>query len=197
MGCALSRDRPTGHGMRTAYRPKCNFLPSRRRNGGRRLWFRAKREAWRLGGAALRLSTCRPDTLGLMRTNLSVEELGTFLDEPRVAVLATLRVDGTVLLSPVYHEWREGAFNVVIETQPGSTQRWWSRRGRRAPRISDTRRRVGCCVRRMVGGRGVADEMICARTGVPAPGRACRTDGWQIRRQPGPRRDLGASCCPP
>ena len=52
-----------------------------------------------------------------MRANLSVEDLGTFLDEPRVAVLATLRVDGTVLLSPVYHEWREGAFNVVIETQ--------------------------------------------------------------------------------
>ena len=52
-----------------------------------------------------------------MRTNLSVEDLGTFLDEPRVAVLATLRVDGTVLLSPVYHEWREGAFNVVIDTQ--------------------------------------------------------------------------------
>ena len=43
--------------------------------------------------------------------------MGTFLDEPRVAVLATLRVDGTVLLSPVYHEWREGAFNVVIGTQ--------------------------------------------------------------------------------
>ena len=52
-----------------------------------------------------------------MRTNLSVEDLGTFLDEPRVAVLATLRVDGTVLLSPVYHEWREGAFNVVVEAQ--------------------------------------------------------------------------------
>ena len=52
-----------------------------------------------------------------MRTNLSVEDLGSFLDEPRVAVLATLRVDGTVLLSPVYHEWHEGAFNVVVETQ--------------------------------------------------------------------------------
>jgi PPOX class probable F420-dependent enzyme len=52
---------------------------------------------------------------GPVRTNLSVEDLGSFLDEPRVAVLATLRVDGTVLLSPVYHEWREGAFNVVIE----------------------------------------------------------------------------------
>ena len=57
-----------------------------------------------------------------MRTNLSVEDLGTFLDEPRVAVLATLRVDGTVLLSPVYHEWREGAFNVVVEAQNVKTR---------------------------------------------------------------------------
>ncbi len=52
-----------------------------------------------------------------MRTNLSVEDVGTFLDEPQVAVLATLRVDGTVLLSPVYYEWREGAFNLVVETR--------------------------------------------------------------------------------
>ena len=43
------------------------------------------------------------------------EDLGTFLDEPLVAVLATLRADGSVLLSPVYHEWREGGFNVWIE----------------------------------------------------------------------------------
>lgn len=47
-----------------------------------------------------------------MRTNLSVEDLGGFLDEPHVAVLATLREDGSVLLSPVWHEWRDGGFNV-------------------------------------------------------------------------------------
>ena len=52
-----------------------------------------------------------------MRTDLTVEDLGTFLDEPLVAVLATLRADGTVLLSPVYHEWREGGFNVWIEAK--------------------------------------------------------------------------------
>src|SRR6266545_2822267 len=46
-----------------------------------------------------------------MRTDLTLEDLGGFLDEPRVAVLATLRRDGSVLLSPVWHEWRDGGFN--------------------------------------------------------------------------------------
>jgi PPOX class probable F420-dependent enzyme len=49
-----------------------------------------------------------------MRTDLAVEDLGGFLDEPLVAVLATLRADGSVLLSPVWHEWRDGAFNVWV-----------------------------------------------------------------------------------
>ena len=47
-----------------------------------------------------------------MRTDLSVEDLGNFLDEPLIAVLATLRKDGSVLLSPVWHEWRDGGFHV-------------------------------------------------------------------------------------
>lgn len=47
-----------------------------------------------------------------MRTGLTIEDLDGFLDEPRVAVLATLRKDGSVLLSPVWHEWRDGGFNV-------------------------------------------------------------------------------------
>jgi PPOX class probable F420-dependent enzyme len=46
-----------------------------------------------------------------MRTDLTLEDLGGFLDEPRVAVLATLHRDGSVLLSPVWHEWRDGGFN--------------------------------------------------------------------------------------
>jgi PPOX class probable F420-dependent enzyme len=49
-----------------------------------------------------------------VRTDLTVEDLGTFLQEPLVAVLATLRKDGSVLLSPVCHEWRDGGFNVWI-----------------------------------------------------------------------------------
>jgi PPOX class probable F420-dependent enzyme len=49
-----------------------------------------------------------------MRTGLDVKDLGGFLDEPRVAVIATLRKDGSVLLSSVWHEWRDGGFNVWI-----------------------------------------------------------------------------------
>jgi PPOX class probable F420-dependent enzyme len=52
-----------------------------------------------------------------VRTNLALGDLGDLLDEPLVAVLATLRADGTVLLSPVYHEWRDGGFNVWVEEQ--------------------------------------------------------------------------------
>ena len=52
-----------------------------------------------------------------MRTNLAVEELGTLLEEPLLAVLATLRRDGSVLLSPVWHEWRDGGFNVWVEAE--------------------------------------------------------------------------------
>ena len=32
-------------------------------------------------------------------------------------MLATLRTDGTVLLSPVCHEWRDGGFNIWVERQ--------------------------------------------------------------------------------
>jgi PPOX class probable F420-dependent enzyme len=50
-----------------------------------------------------------------VRTGLTVEDLGGLLDEPLLAVLATLRADGSVLLSPVWHEWCDGAFNVWVE----------------------------------------------------------------------------------
>jgi len=48
-----------------------------------------------------------------VRKGLTPEELGDLLELPIVAVLATYRRDGTVLLSPVWHEWRDGGFNVV------------------------------------------------------------------------------------
>jgi PPOX class probable F420-dependent enzyme len=48
-----------------------------------------------------------------VRTNLSLADLGDLLELPLVAVLATNRRDGNVLLSPVWHEWRDGAFHVV------------------------------------------------------------------------------------
>ena len=52
-----------------------------------------------------------------MRTNLTIEDIGDLLDKALVAVVATLRVDGSVLLSPVYHEWRDGGFNIWVERQ--------------------------------------------------------------------------------
>src|SRR5690242_7958796 len=48
-----------------------------------------------------------------MRKGLAPEDLGDLLELPRVAVLATYRRDGTVLLSPVWHEWHDNGFNVV------------------------------------------------------------------------------------
>ena len=48
-----------------------------------------------------------------MRKNLTPEELGDLLEQPLVAVLATYRRDGTALLSPVWHEWRDDGFSVV------------------------------------------------------------------------------------
>ena len=48
-----------------------------------------------------------------MRRNLTVEELGDLLTQPLLAVLATNRRDGSVLLSPVWHEWLDGGFSVL------------------------------------------------------------------------------------
>ena len=51
-----------------------------------------------------------------MRKHLTPDELGDLLARPLVAVLATYRRDGGVLLSPVWHEWRDDGFNVVTRS---------------------------------------------------------------------------------
>lgn len=48
-----------------------------------------------------------------MRT-LPPDELQAFLARPLIAVLATLRKDGSVLASPIWHEWRDGGFNFIL-----------------------------------------------------------------------------------
>jgi PPOX class probable F420-dependent enzyme len=45
---------------------------------------------------------------------LGPDELADLLEQPFVAVLATYRKDGSVLLSPVWHQWRDGGFDVVV-----------------------------------------------------------------------------------
>jgi PPOX class probable F420-dependent enzyme len=57
-----------------------------------------------------------------VRTNLTLEDVGGLLDEPLVAVLATLRRDGSVLLSPVWHEWRDGGFNLWLPADDVKTR---------------------------------------------------------------------------
>jgi PPOX class probable F420-dependent enzyme len=48
-----------------------------------------------------------------VRKGLTPDDLGDLLELPLVAVLATYRRDGSVLLSPVWHEWRDAGFNVA------------------------------------------------------------------------------------
>jgi len=48
-----------------------------------------------------------------MRKDIPLDELADFLDLPIASVLATYRRDGGVLLSPVWHRWRDGGFDVT------------------------------------------------------------------------------------
>ncbi len=48
-----------------------------------------------------------------MRKDLTIDDLGDLVELRLLAVLATYRRDGTVLLSPVWHEWLDGGFQVV------------------------------------------------------------------------------------
>lgn len=52
-----------------------------------------------------------------MRRGLTVTDLGDLVELPLPAVLATYRRDGTVLLSPVWHEWRDGGFDVATRSE--------------------------------------------------------------------------------
>ena len=46
-----------------------------------------------------------------------MDDLGDLAELPLLAVLATYRPEGTVLLSPVWHEWRDGGFHVVTSSR--------------------------------------------------------------------------------
>jgi len=48
-----------------------------------------------------------------MRKGLGPDDLDGLLERPLLGVLATYRADGEVLLSPVWHRWRGGGFDVV------------------------------------------------------------------------------------
>jgi len=48
-----------------------------------------------------------------VRRNLGAKDLGDLLDQPRVAIPATRRMDGTTMLSPVWQEWSDGGLTFV------------------------------------------------------------------------------------
>ncbi len=66
-----------------------------------------------------------------MRRDLAADELQRFLDERLCATLATYRKDGSVLLAPVWQEWTDGGFNLMIG--PDDVK---ARNLRRDPRVS-------------------------------------------------------------
>lgn len=71
--------------------------------------------------------------IGRVRTGLTIEELGDFLDGRVLATLATYGGDGSVRLSPVWFEWADGGCNVVVGADDVK-----SRHLRRDPRASLT-----------------------------------------------------------
>ena len=54
-----------------------------------------------------------------MRKGLDPGDLGDLLELRLLAILAEYPCDGTILLSPVWHEWRDNGFNVVTQSRDG------------------------------------------------------------------------------
>ena len=54
-----------------------------------------------------------------MNRGLSAEQLGGLLDERHLATLATVRADGTILLSPIWYIWEDGGFTLGMAAGDG------------------------------------------------------------------------------
>ena len=54
-----------------------------------------------------------------MRRDLTPADLGDLLERPLLATLATRRIDDSILLSPVWHEWHDGGFLIAVEPDDG------------------------------------------------------------------------------
>lgn len=130
-----------------------------------------------------------------MRKSLAMADLGDLTELPLLAVLATYRRDGTVLLSPVWHEWRDGGFNVVTGSRDVKAAHL-----RRDPRAgivlcehSPPYRGVElrCSPRLLTAGAGDAVLRIASRYLGPEAGAAYAESGGDdllIRLEPGDLR---------
>lgn len=72
-----------------------------------------------------------PPIIPRMRRNLRPEDLGDLLERPLNAIVGIHRLDGSILLTPVWHLFREGAFSFQV---PGGDRK--IRMLERDPRIS-------------------------------------------------------------
>lgn len=52
-----------------------------------------------------------------MQTGLGPDDLREVLDAPLIGVLATRRPDDSIMLSPVWWEWREGGVNIWVDAE--------------------------------------------------------------------------------
>ena len=54
-----------------------------------------------------------------MNRGLSAEQLGGLLDERHLATLATVRADGSIMLSPIWYIWEDGGFTLGMAAGDG------------------------------------------------------------------------------
>lgn len=54
-----------------------------------------------------------------MRTDLGADDVADLLEQPLIAILATRRADDSVMLSPVWFEWRADGINIWVPTPEG------------------------------------------------------------------------------
>lgn len=52
-----------------------------------------------------------------MQTGLGPDDLRDILDAPLIGVLATRRPDDSILLSPVWWEWRDDGFSIWVDAE--------------------------------------------------------------------------------
>lgn len=124
-----------------------------------------------------------------------MDDLGDLAELPVLAVLATYRKDGTVLLSPVWHEWRDGGFSVVTSSRDVKAAHL-----RRDPRASIVLCEhsmpyrgveVRCTARLVTAGADEAVRRIASRYLGPEAGAAyadTAADDLLIRLEPGELR---------
>lgn len=124
-----------------------------------------------------------------------MDDLGDLAELRLLAVLATYRHDGTVLLSPVWHEWRDGGFTVVTSSRDVKAAHL--RRDRRASIVvcehSPPYRgvEVRCSAQLVTAGADDAAKRIACRYLGPDAGAAYAdraVDDLLIRLEPGDLR---------